>query len=317
MNSKYPDIESFRKFFYKKYPDSKIIFLEFISDKRVKVRDGYDICIIFKQSLLESGKTSIRAAINKTEYFINQAKEIHGNKYDYSLVNYINSNTKIKIICPIHGEFEQKPTIHLDNSSCPKCGSISIGNKLRKLESTYIEQMNKIWNGKYSIKEDTYLGDNIKIPHFCNIQKYWFNIKPSHILAGHGCRKCSNILLSKRGSENPIGWSYSNWEKAGLKSKRFEGFKIYIIKCWNDEEEFYKIGKTFNNIKRRFEYKKLMPYKWEIIKLYNGEAREISELEIKLKNMNKEYKYLPNIGFEGKHECFSKLKEYEKFFSTE
>ena len=98
MNSKYPDIESFRKFFYKKYPDSKIIFLEFISDKRVKVRDGYDICIIFKQSLLESGKTSIRAAINKTEYFINQAKEIHGNKYDYSLVNYINSNTKIKII---------------------------------------------------------------------------------------------------------------------------------------------------------------------------------------------------------------------------
>lgn len=49
-----------------------------------------------------------------TEEFIEKSKAIHDNKYDYSLVEYINSQTKIKIICPKHGEFEQKPNNHLN-----------------------------------------------------------------------------------------------------------------------------------------------------------------------------------------------------------
>ena len=51
--------------------------------------------------------------MDKTEIFIQKAKSVHGNKYDYSLVEYVNSATKIKIICPIHGIFEQTPNNHL------------------------------------------------------------------------------------------------------------------------------------------------------------------------------------------------------------
>ena len=54
-------------------------------------------------------------------WFIDKAKKIHGDKYDYSLVNYINLRTKVKIICPIHGEFEQKPEKHLMKRGCQKC----------------------------------------------------------------------------------------------------------------------------------------------------------------------------------------------------
>ena len=57
-----------------------------------------------------------------TEDFIKKAKEIHSDKYDYSLVEYKKSNEKVKIICPIHGVFEQQPNAHLNYKGCFKCG---------------------------------------------------------------------------------------------------------------------------------------------------------------------------------------------------
>lgn len=58
-----------------------------------------------------------------TEEFIKRAKEVHGDKYDYSFVEYVNSSTKVKIICPKHGIFEQTPNKHLkkrDAQNAPK-----------------------------------------------------------------------------------------------------------------------------------------------------------------------------------------------------
>jgi len=57
-----------------------------------------------------------------TEDFINKAKDVHKNKYEYSLTNYINSQTKVKIICSIHGVFEQDTSNHLSGQGCPVCG---------------------------------------------------------------------------------------------------------------------------------------------------------------------------------------------------
>lgn len=58
-----------------------------------------------------------------TEQFINEAKKFHGNKYDYSKVDYINNSTKVTIICPVHGEFEQRPRSHLEGYGCAKCAT--------------------------------------------------------------------------------------------------------------------------------------------------------------------------------------------------
>jgi hypothetical protein len=57
-----------------------------------------------------------------TEEFIHKAKAVHGDKYDYSKVKYINNRIKVLIICPIHGDFEQKPSNHLQGQGCPTCG---------------------------------------------------------------------------------------------------------------------------------------------------------------------------------------------------
>ena len=54
--------------------------------------------------------------------FIIRAREIHGDKYDYSKVEYKNSKEKVCIICPVHGEFWQTPSIHLMSKGCRQCG---------------------------------------------------------------------------------------------------------------------------------------------------------------------------------------------------
>lgn len=53
--------------------------------------------------------------------FIQRAEQLHNDKYDYSNVVYVNSRTKVKIICSKHGEFEQLPSSHLQGNGCPKC----------------------------------------------------------------------------------------------------------------------------------------------------------------------------------------------------
>ena len=55
------------------------------------------------------------------EEFIADARRVHGDRYDYSKVKYVNASTKVCIICPKHGEFWQDPCSHLQGSGCPNC----------------------------------------------------------------------------------------------------------------------------------------------------------------------------------------------------
>ena len=65
-----------------------------------------------------------------TKEFIEKAKKVHGDKYDYSKVRYVNSVTKVCIVCPIHGDFWQTPNIHLFNHGCQKCSAESSSKRM-------------------------------------------------------------------------------------------------------------------------------------------------------------------------------------------
>jgi len=83
-----------------------------------------------------SGKAGCPGCYNEgkmnKDNFIKKAIEVHGNIYDYSLVNYINSNEPVDIICPIHGKFSQSPTVHiLQGSGCNACGYVEMKRKLK------------------------------------------------------------------------------------------------------------------------------------------------------------------------------------------
>lgn len=82
--------------------------------------------------------------------FINRAKNIHNNKYDYTESIYINTDTKVKIICPEHGEFWQTPHHHLNGVGCPKCGRNNISenkifNIIKKEFPDAINQYNDVF----------------------------------------------------------------------------------------------------------------------------------------------------------------------------
>ena len=86
-----------------------------------------------------------------TGQFIKKARDVHKNKYDYSLSNYNHTHKKIKIICPDHGTFEQTPSSHLNGSGCPKC----YGNKNLTTEE-FINKSNLIHNNKYDYSLSKY-----------------------------------------------------------------------------------------------------------------------------------------------------------------
>ena len=120
-----------------------------------------------------------------TEEFIERAKNIHGDKYDYSLVEYKNGVSKVKIICYKHGVFEQKPHIHLDCSGCIKCG----GN-IKISTEEFIERSNKKHGHKYIYTITKYNGHSNNIEIICPIHGV-FEQKANNHLNGAGCFKCN------------------------------------------------------------------------------------------------------------------------------
>jgi Zn finger protein HypA/HybF involved in hydrogenase expression len=238
-----------------------------------------------------------------TESFIKRAQKVHGFKYDYSKTEYINAKTKVTIICPVHGEFKQFPNNHL-KYNCNKCGNISAGlNGTLKTED-FINKAKSVHGNKYDYTKVIYSKSKEKVTIMCRDHGE-FKQTPSDHLQSRGCPKCRNSKLSI----NP--WSYSDWEVRGNESSNFDSFKVYILKCWNSSEMFYKIGKTYVSIGTRFKYKKEMPYEWELLKVYEGSAKAMSELEHSLQTKCKDYVYLPQLSFGGRYECFSSIRELD------
>ncbi|MBR6517552.1 MAG: zinc-ribbon domain-containing protein [Bacilli bacterium] len=119
-----------------------------------------------------------------TEDFINKSIKIHGDKYNYSKVKYINCNTKVKIICPIHGEFYQTPQSHLRGSGCPKCCG------LNKTTEEFIEKAILVHGDKYDYSKTEYKGSITKVCIICPKHgEFWQ--KPNDHLHGEGCKECS------------------------------------------------------------------------------------------------------------------------------
>lgn len=121
------------------------------------------------------------------EEFIKRAKGVHGNKYDYSLANYINDSTKIKIICSEHGIFEQLPGNHIRNKQgCPVCS----GKKKYSLEDFIKKAKETHGDNKYDYSKVNYVNNKTKIEIICPEHGPFFQIPKTH-LSGSNCPKCS------------------------------------------------------------------------------------------------------------------------------
>ena len=124
-----------------------------------------------------------------TEMFINDSIKAHGNKYNYRNTKYINSKTKVKIICPIHGEFEQLPSNHI-RCGCPKCKGKN------KTTEDFITEANKKHNFKYTYDKSIYNGAYKEVIITCKKHGDFLQIAHDH-LSGHGCPLCKNSKMEE------------------------------------------------------------------------------------------------------------------------
>lgn len=136
------------------------------------------------------GRESAAKKINlTTEEFVQRAKKKHGDKYDYSKVNYINCRIKVPIICPKHGEFKQTPFDHLQNHGCPKCSFESQKNKRRMGKEKFIEKARQIHGDKYDYSKVNYVNAYTKVCIICPIHGEFWQAPTTH-LSGSGCLQC-------------------------------------------------------------------------------------------------------------------------------
>jgi len=137
-----------------------------------------------------------RLKANKThtlnnEKFIKKAKEIHGDRYDYSLVEYISAKIKVKIICPIHGIFEQTPTIHTHKTN--KSGCLICGGTKKITTDEFIEKAKEIHGDKYDYSLVEYEKNNKKVKIICKKHGIIFHKSPTnHIFWSSGCPICKS-----------------------------------------------------------------------------------------------------------------------------
>ena len=117
--------------------------------------------------------------------FVNESIKIHGDRYDYSLVDYISRKKKIKIICKEHGVFEQQPCNHLKGCNCPKCA----GRNITFLE--LVKKFEEIHGSKYEYFENSFIGKSFKLKIRCKLHNYIFYQYIDNHLKGWGCTKCS------------------------------------------------------------------------------------------------------------------------------
>lgn len=124
--------------------------------------------------------------------FIERARAVHGDKYDYSKAVYRGSHEKICIICPKHGEFWQEPNNHISRKSiCPKCSAENISKKLRDDTNTFIQKAKEVHGNRYDYSKVEYAKSDAKVCILCPEHGPFWQSPHIH-LRGHGCPKCVN-----------------------------------------------------------------------------------------------------------------------------
>lgn len=132
-----------------------------------------------------------------TNEFINDAKTIHGEKYNYSKVEYVNAKTPVCIICPKHGEFQQTPHKHLSGSGCKWCAKEKSIEAQIMGKDEFIKRAQKCHGSKYIYSNVDYVNNRTKVSIICP-EHGEFQQTPEVHLKGYGCRYCSNVSVLEK-----------------------------------------------------------------------------------------------------------------------
>ena len=223
-------------------------------DDYILVKDKFGILRVSIGNLLSNKKPSIQAALDKTSYFVNKCKYLKGDIFDYTKTIYgENGSSEITVTCKTHGDFITTPNKHIWNKFCPSCFENYKSKEVKKedINLTFINKAKKVHGNRYEYYLVDYKNAHSKVGILCEKHGV-FEQNPNNHLNGQGCPKC--VSDYKVGSMK--WWCDVCKDKEGV---------FYILRCFNDDEEFIKVGITCTSIKNRYRKKILMPYNYEIL----------------------------------------------------
>jgi hypothetical protein len=152
------------------------------------------------------------------EIFIEKAMKIHGDKYDYSKVEYKNYHTKVEIICRKHGAFIQAPALHLSGAAgCPMCAHEKTGTRFSDTIDSFIKKSKEKFGDKFDYSNVVYKNSNNPVELICH-KHGAISIKPNyHLQSPYGCPIC--------GKENSNYKRRKTTEEFIAKANEVHGFK--------------------------------------------------------------------------------------------
>lgn len=169
------------------------------------------------------------AILKASNEFKMKAVVVHNDMYDYSSVDYVDSDTKVLIICSKHGGFLQVPYSHLNGNGCPECyNEIRGRQKAEKAASTFVSKALIIHMGKYDYTFVEYTNSRTKVKIVCDIHGAFMQ-RPNDHLSGKGCASCATTGFDKN--------------KPGI---------LYYLRVVNNGAVCYKIGITNLTVQKRF-----------------------------------------------------------------
>lgn len=137
-----------------------------------------------------------------TEEFIEKAKAIHGDKYDYSKAQYVNKKTKVCIICPEHGEFWQTPDDHCNKpAGCPKCKFDKLKNNQTYTLEYLLDKAHEKFGNTYVYDTSNFKGYTSIIKITCPKHGDFESSLDNHLNTITGCPKCSRELANQKESD--------------------------------------------------------------------------------------------------------------------
>jgi len=262
-------------------------------------KDGYLVYVTINR--LKANK--IPAPFHKSNpYTIDNIKLfLSNNNTNIELISteFIGSDSPLHCKCKIceHEWYPMWESLQ-QGSGCYKCSYAYRGN-LCRFNIDYIKNELKIINPNIEIISNKYETAKTTLRLKCKIDGYEWNADWNRIHQGYGCPRCSYDKMYGSYNKTIANRHIEEW----LKEKAI----IYIINCYNNNENFYKIGITTRSTKERFCRTKEMPYNYKIVLEICTNLYDAVYLEQELHYDNKNYKYEPLIHFEGHTECFSKI----------
>lgn len=175
-----------------------------------------------------------RMGINE---FLKKAKDIHGNKYDYSKMYYESNKKKIIIFCNTHKkEFLQSPEKHIySKQGCRDCGIERRAEKKTKTNEQFILELKQIHGDKYDYSKVNYIGSHDKVTIICK-EHGEFNMTPTHLLSGEECAKCQKV------------YRYSKEEFFEIANKKYDYKYEYYTDNYTKKRDRIKIKCKIHNI---------------------------------------------------------------------